>query len=139
MRALADNEDASYEYLQLDGGDDRIGRLETLLRPDSFGIIEDRVSAEGMSGGSPISYDDAAELADLMEQYGADALDGATVGAVENDPSRYNTALDTYADLIRVVGEGDIPDVTNRVVANSFAHYVGDIGDRKSTRLNSSH
>src|SRR3546814_1887080 len=46
MRALADNEDASYEYLQLDGGDDRIGRLETLLRPDSFGIIEDRVRSE---------------------------------------------------------------------------------------------
>src|SRR3546814_9778550 len=112
-----------------------------------------------MAGGSPISYDDAAELADLMEQYGADAIDGATVGAVENDPSRYNTALDPYADLIRAVGEGDIPAVTKRLVANRFAVYVGDIGesaveqmasglrgvaaerhdlDRKSTRLYSS-
>src|SRR3546814_19181605 len=129
MRALADNEDASYEYLQLDGGDDRIGRLETLLRPDSFGIIEDRVSAEGMSGGSPISYDDAAELADLMEQYGADAIDGATVGAVENDPRRYNTALDTYADLIRGVGEGDHPYVTQRAVAHRFALSARTIGE----------
>src|SRR3546814_16197491 len=84
-----------------------------------------------MAGGSPISYDDAAELADLMEQYGADAIDGATVGAVENDPSRYNTALDTYADIIRVVGEGDIPDVTKRVVANSFAPYVGPIARKR--------
>src|SRR3546814_11842422 len=115
MRALADNEDASYEYLQLDGGDDRIGRLETLLRPDSFGIIEARVSAEGMSGGSPISYDDAAELADLMEHYGADAVDGATVRAVENDPSRHNHPLAPYAAIIRVVGEGEHPDGPQRV------------------------
>jgi hypothetical protein len=122
MSALADNADASFAYAQLDGGEGREERLAALLRPNSFGIIEDRV----MGGSSSLGYDDAQELAAALERYGANAIHNITIDAIVDDPSRYDEGLDIYADVVRVVGEGDIPDVSKRAAASAFGLYLED-------------
>ena len=50
------------------------------------------------------------------------------IDAIQDDPLRYDTGLDIYADLVRAGGEGDVPDVTKRTLANAFALYMADIG-----------
>ena len=123
MRALANSDDASYEFLMLDGGEGRQDRLALLLQPNSYGIVESQAHNGAMD------YDEAAELAAQMEQWGADITHNAVVDAIQDDPLRYDAGLDIYADMVRVGGDGDVPDVTKRVLANAFGLYVDDIGE----------
>ncbi|MGH9185149.1 MAG: hypothetical protein ACRD0U_04930, partial [Acidimicrobiales bacterium] len=120
MQALADNPDASWDFTGR--GDEH---LEVVVRPDAYEIQD--LPFEMTSNG--YSYDDAERLREMMEQAGADIVTAGFVDAVRDDPTRYTDALDRYADVVRIVGDGDIPDVTKRTVANALGLYVNDIGE----------
>jgi hypothetical protein len=119
LRALSQSDEASWQFAGM-GRDN----LEAILRPSTYQV-------EQLPFG-PVStgwdYDEAQQVKDLMQQFGAGAVHNAFVDVPTDDPSRYQEALGRYADVVRIVGEGDIPDGTKRTVANSFGLYVDDIG-----------
>ncbi|MGH9185248.1 MAG: hypothetical protein ACRD0U_05470, partial [Acidimicrobiales bacterium] len=110
MTALADNDDASWQFTGMSNE-----HLEVILRPDTDEIQQ--LPFEMTSNG--YSYDDMERLRDMVEQAGADIVTNTFVDAVRDDPSRYSAALDRYADVVRIVGDGEIPGVTKRTVANA--------------------
>jgi hypothetical protein len=120
LRALSDNTEASWQFADM-GSDN----LEAILRPDTY-PVEDLPYGMSATG---YEFEDAEQLKGLMEQYGADITTNAFIEAPMADPSRYDQALDNYADVVRIVGDGDIPDVTKRTVANAFGLYIDDIGE----------
>ncbi len=120
LRALAGNDEAAWQFATM-GSDN----LEAILRPDTAPV--ERLRSSFTYTG--YEYEDVERLEGLMAQYGADVTNSAFVDVPLADPSRYPQALDNFADVVRIVGDGDIPDVTKRTVANASGLYLGDIGD----------
>lgn len=106
---LAENPEAAFEYANL--GENRI---EALVRPASPGRGSSRPSAPSQTD---------------LEVAAADAFTAAFVEAPARDERIYHETLELYPTVVDLVGEGDVPDVIKRAVAESTGPYLDDIGN----------
>lgn len=123
LQALSTNPDAAFGYLQIGDAANRVERLENLFWPNTSRI---RVASHSLWYDGP---PEGSDIEGAAQRYSTTILDIALVDAVVADPDRYQVGLDTYADVVRLVGGRSVSDSGRQAAARAFVLYAPSIGE----------